>query len=387
MKIGLVAGEASGDLLGEGLIESIRRRVPDARFEGVAGERMRAAGCEALADADRLAVMGYAEPLSRLPELLRLRARLVRHWLRQPPDVFVGIDAPDFNLQLERRLRAGGVPTVHYVSPSVWAWRKGRVHKIRAAADLVLCILPFEKAFYDEQGITSVFVGHPTADSFPAHVDVADARRRLDLAPGGQVLAVLPGSRKGEVTRLAPVFAGACRKLRESHPELRFVTPVAAPHLREPIVTALRAERMDDSVRLLDGQSQLAMSAADVVLLASGTAALESALLQKPTVAAYKISPLTVAIIQALGLVEVNHFTLPNHMTEDPLIPELIQKQATADAVAAEVACLLDDKARRAAIASRFAKLRSELALGASERAAEAVLSLGGHETGITHPF
>lgn len=386
MKIGLVAGEASGDLLGAGLIEAVKTQVPDARIEGVAGARMRSAGCEVLADADRLAVMGFIEPLSRLPELLQLRSRLIRHWLEEPPDVFVGIDAPDFNLQLERQLRERGIPTAHYVSPSVWAWRKRRVNKIRAATDLVLCILPFEKDFYDEHGIAATFVGHPTADRFPAEVDVAGARRQLGLEADARVLAVLPGSRTSEVDRLAPVFAAACRMLLTRHADLRFVTPVAAPNLREAISAALRTEGILEKFQLLDGESQLALSAAEVVLLASGTAALEAALLQKPTVAAYKVAPLTAGIISALGLLEVDQFTLPNQMTEEPLIPELIQDRATPAAVAAEVSGLLDDRARCAAIASRFAKLRSELALGASEHAASAVLSLGRHGTGITHP-
>jgi lipid-A-disaccharide synthase len=386
VKIGMVAGEASGDLLGAGLIEAVRARVPDARFEGVAGQRMRDAGCEVLADADRLAVMGLVEPLSRLPELLGLRGRLLRHWRSAPPDVFVGVDAPDFNLRLEQHLSDAGIPTAHYVSPSVWAWRRRRVAKIRAATDIVLCILPFEKTFYDEHAVEATFVGHPTADRTPESVDVAGARARLGLPADSLVLAVLPGSRSGEVERLAPVFAEACRRLRSAHPELRFVTPVAAPHLRDAFESALRAEDMLEHFLLLDGESELAMSAADVVLLASGTAALEAALLQKPTVAAYRVAPVTAAIVRGLGLLQVDKFTLPNQMTEEPLIPELIQEEATPERVAQETGRLLDDDGRRAAIAARFAKLRSELALGASERAADAVLSLVRHGTGISHP-
>ncbi|HEX5787798.1 MAG TPA: lipid-A-disaccharide synthase [Woeseiaceae bacterium] len=379
MKFALVAGEASGDLLAAGLIRALRERVPDAEFEGVAGPRMRDAGCAVLADADLLAVMGLVEPLVRLPMLLRLRARLKAHWRARPPDVFVGVDAPDFNLGLETALKSAGIRTAHYVSPSVWAWRQGRVGTIRAAADRVLCILPFEKAFYDRHGIDAVFVGHPMADRAPEFVDTAAARRELGLGTGpeeGQVLAVLPGSRMSEVSRLAPVFAGAARLLSARYPRLRFALPVASPRLDAAIRAALDAAGVSDRFHLFDGRSETVLAAADVALLASGTAALEAALLQKPMVAAYRVAPLTAMLIRRLGLLKVPTVTLPNQLTETPLVPELLQEQATPEAAADAVAGLLDDPSRRAAIAGRFAKLRSELALGADERAADAVLSL-----------
>ncbi len=379
MKVALVAGEASGDLLGAGFIEAFRERVPDAQFEGIAGPRMAGVGCSVLADAEELSVMGLVEPLQRVPRLLSLRRALRRRWQAEPPSVFVGIDAPDFNLSLELSLKKAGVPTVHYVSPSVWAWRQGRVAKIRAATDRVLCILPFEKAFYDEHGVDAVFVGHPTADNTPHTIDTQGARARLGLAPERPVVAVLPGSRAGEVSRLAAMFAESAALLLQDSPALQFVTPVATPALKGPIEAALRQAGVYDAFLLLEGQSDTAMSAADVVLLASGTAALESALLQKPTVAAYRVAASTAVIVRAFGLLKVDKFTLPNQMTESALIPELIQEDASPEALAHEVAALLGDPERRAAIAGRFAKLRSELALDSNQRAADAVLGLIQH--------
>lgn len=375
MRIGLVAGEASGDLLGAGLIRSIRARYPDARFEGVAGPAMVAAGCEALADAEALAVFGLIEPLVHIPGLLRLRRALIRRWRASPPDVFVGIDAPEFNLGLEKRLRSNGIATVHYVSPSIWVWRAGRIETVRKAADRVLCILPFEKAIYDAAGIDAVFVGHPKADSLPAEVDLAACRERLGLG-AGPLVAVLPGSRAGEVARLGPEFAAAAAQLAGARPELRFVMPVAAPKLRALCESQLADAAVRQRFTLVDGDSIEAMSAADVVLLASGTAALESALLGKPTVAAYRVAPLTAAIVRLLRLIRTDYYTLPNLLTETPLIPEFIQEAVSPDALANAVGSFLDDREARAAVTRRFAKLRSELALGADDRAAEAVVSL-----------
>ena len=375
MRIALVAGEASGDLLGAGLIHAIRARYPAAEFEGVAGAAMTAAGCKPLADSESLAVMGLIEPLARIPRLLSLRRSLRRRWLATPPDVFVGIDAPDFNFGLEKPLRKSGIPTVHYVSPSIWAWRAGRIKTIRKATDRVLCILPFEKKIYDEQGIDAVFVGHPKADSLATDVDAESARRILDLS-GKTVLAVLPGSRRSEVQRLGPIFVAAAKILARGDEQLRFVTPIATPALRPLIEQQIAAAGMQELFRLIDGDSIEAMSAAHVVLLASGTAALESALLCKPTVAAYRIAELSARIIDILGLIKTRYFTLPNLLTEEPLIPELMQWAVTPEAVAAEVADLLGDSERQAAIRSRFAKLRTELALDADHRAADAVIEL-----------
>lgn len=379
MKFGLVAGETSGDLLGAGLIRALRERVPEARFEGVVGPAMLEAGCEKLADADTLAVMGLIEPLKHLPELLKLRSDLVRHWTDSPPDVFIGIDAPDFNLGLERRLKDSGVVTCHYVGPTVWAWRQGRIRTIARSVNRVLCILPFEKDFYDQHGVDAVFVGHPKADRVPAVIDTQAARRSLGIGPDGEVVALLPGSRASEVTRLGPLFAAAARMLASRDPAPRFITPVAKPRLRSMYADLLDAEGIMDQVRLFDGRSEEVLAAADVVLLASGTAALESALFQRPTVAAYKVSAVTAWLVRHLGLLKIDYVTMPNHLTEQPLVPEFIQDDATPDKLAGAVAALLDDPGRRAAISKEFAKLRTRLALGADQCAADAVLGLVDH--------
>ncbi len=375
MKIGLVAGESSGDLLGAGLIRALRERVPDATFEGVAGPAMVAAGCEQWEPAESLAVMGLVEPLAHIPRLLRLRKSLFNRWQAAPPDVFVGIDAPDFNLGLEKKLRKCGIKTVHYVSPTVWAWRPGRIQTVREAADRVLCILPFEKPLYDQHGVDAVFVGHPKADSIPARLDASLARQTLGV-DASEVVAVLPGSRRGEVSRLGAILAETAKLLAAARPGIRFVTPVATHALRPLIEAQLHDAGVADSFLLIDGDSETAMIAADVVLLASGTAALESALLGRPTIAAYRLAPVTYAIAIGLRLVKLTHYTLPNLLTETPLVPEFMQNDAEPPALAAAVTSLLDDPDRRHFISGEFAKLRSELALGADQRAAESVFEL-----------
>ena len=376
LRVGLVAGESSGDLLGAGLISAVRERIPDAVFEGVAGPEMIAAGCARWADAEELAVMGVVEPLRHLPRLLRLRRMLISRWQASPPDVFVGIDAPDFNLGLEARLKASGIRTMHYVSPSIWAWRAGRIRKIRKAADCVLCILPFEPALYEDHGVSAVFVGHPKADALSPDIDATAVRERLGLPADRRIIAVLPGSRGSEVTRLAPVFAAAAANIAAREVGVHFVTPVAAPKLRPLIEASLQQHAVADRFTIVDGRSIEVMSAADFVLLASGTAALESALLGKPTVAAYRVAPLTALIVRLFGLVKVKEFTLPNLLAGEALIPEFIQGDAQPAAIAAALIDLLHDPERCAAIRERFAKLRAELAMNSDARAADALISL-----------
>ncbi len=375
MRIGLVAGEASGDHLGAGLIEAIRARIPDARFEGVAGPEMVAAGCDQWEDSEALEVFGLVEPLKHLPRLLKLRRSLAERWQASPPDVFVGIDAPDFNFGLEKTLRRSGILTVHYVSPTIWAWRPGRVKTVKAAADRLLCILPFEPKIYEEYGVDAVFVGHPKAEILPADLDAREIRRRLGI-DGGPVVALLPGSRKSEVARLGPLFAEAAAIIGARDERVRFVAPAASPRLRPVIESQLVEAVIGDRVVVTDGGSIDAMAAADVVLLASGTAALESALLARPTVAAYKVGAISAFILQKFRLMKTDKVTMPNHLTETPLIPEFVQEKARPEAMARAVADLLADPERCAAISRRFAKLRSELAVGADDRAAEAVISL-----------
>lgn len=375
MRVALVAGEASGDLLGAGLIRAIQERKPAAAFEGIAGPEMIAAGCKRIEDAEALAVVGLIEPLAEIPRLLKLRRSLIARWRQDPPDVFVGIDAPDFNLGLESVLRESGIPVAHYVSPSIWAWRAGRIKTVEKSVDRVLCILPFEKALYDERGIDAVFVGHPKADSLPLNPDIDAIRESLGVA-GHTVVAVLPGSRRNEVKRLGPIFAAAAALLAARDNSLRFVTPVASANLRAMIERQLESAGVAHLCRIVDGDSIAAMAAADVVLLASGTAALESALLCKPTVAAYKVAEISARIFQVFRLIKAPYFTLPNLLTDEALVPELIQWAVTPAAVAAEVSALLNDAQRRASISSQFAKLRKELALDADQRAADAVIEL-----------
>ena len=380
MRIGLVAGETSGDLLGAGLIRQLRALSPDIVFEGVAGPAMQAAGCETWESSEVLAVMGLIEPLREIPRLLKLRSMLIRRWTDNPPDVFVGIDSPDFNLGLETSLRKQGIPTAHYVSPSVWAWRQGRVHKVEKAADKVLCLLPFEKAFYDQHDVAAVFVGHPMADRTPADPDVLEARSELGL-DADRVVAVLPGSRMSEVSRLAPVFIAACAELAASDPGLRFVAPMATEKISGFFASQLQRAKLDARFLLTDGNAETAMAAADVVLLASGTATLQAALLGRPMVAAYKIAHVTYAIMKIFRLLKIRYFTLPNNLTAEPLVPEFLQGAATPAALAVAVSDLMQDPARRAAISDQFAVLRTNLALGADQRAAQAVFELAGADT------
>jgi lipid-A-disaccharide synthase len=375
MKIGLVAGESSGDLLGAGLVRALKERYPDATFEGVAGPAMVAAGCEQWEPSESLAVFGLIEPLSHLPRLLKLRKQLVKRWTASPPDVFVGIDAPDFNLGLEKKLRAAGIRTVHYVSPSIWAWRAGRIKTVKAAADKVLCILPFEEALYDGVGVDATFVGHPKADSIPADPDMAAARQALGLA-ANEIVAVLPGSRASEIAMLGDILVASAALIAKARGSVQFVTPVATPALKTAIEAQIAAAGLTDQFVLLDGDSERAMIAADVVLLASGTAALESALLAKPTVAIYRLGRISYAIVNSLNLLKLTHFTLPNLLTETPLVPEFIQDKARPGDIAKAVIELLDDPDRRRSIGERFARLRTELAQDTDQRAADAVASL-----------
>jgi lipid-A-disaccharide synthase len=375
MRIGLVAGEASGDVLGAGLIRAIRTQYPDAIMEGVAGPEMIAAGCECWEPSESLAVMGLVEPLAHIPRLLRLRRELARRWQASPPDVFVGIDAPDFNLGLEKKLRKSGIRTAHYVSPSIWAWRAGRVKKVKKAADTVLCILPFEPELYAEHGVNAVFVGHPKAHEAPAHVDTTAARASLGVdAP--EVVTVMPGSRSGEVQRLGGILAETMKAIHKARPDVRFITPVASPTLRPLIQQQLADAGVEAFTLLLDGKAERAMTAADVVLQASGTAVLEAALLRKPTVAAYRVAWLTYFIAVKLGLVKLTHYTLPNLLTEVPLVPEFMQQDARPEPIAEAVMALLDDPERRRSISERFDRLRRELAQDADQHAADAVLEL-----------
>ena len=319
--------------------------------------------------------MGLIEPLREIPRLLRLRRMLIRRWLENPPDVFVGIDAPDFNFGLERRLRSEGICTAHYVSPSVWAWRQGRVRKMANAVDKVLCLLPFEKAFYDQHHVAAEFVGHPMADNIPVDLSATAARASLGIE-SECVVAVLPGSRLSEVSRLGPVFAAACARLAAANRDMQFVSPMATEKIHGLFAEHLETAGVASRFTLTAGGAQAAIVAADVVLLASGTAALQTALLCRPMVAAYRLSPVTYAIVKAFDLLKVPYFTLPNQLTPEPLVPEYLQGAASPHALADAITDLLRDPARRSYIADQFSGLRQSLARGADKLAARAILDL-----------
>ena len=377
MRIALVAGEASGDLLGAGLLRELKLRFPEAEFAGVGGPRMRAEGLQAWHESDELAVMGLAEVLRHLPRLLRLRKNLHARLLDWKPDVFIGIDAPDFNLGLEKKLKRAGIRTVHYVSPSIWAWRQGRAKKIGDSADLVLCLFPMEPPIYERHGVNARFIGHPLADSFPLHPDRSAARESLSLPQDAPILALLPGSRLGEIRRLLPVFLQSARLLVQRKPGLRIVVPAANAACRAEIETQLRATPSPE-LALIDGQADRAMIASDVVLLASGTATLEALLAKRPMVVAYRISALTYRIVMSLGMMKVNRYSLPNVLANEPIVPELMQGDCTADNLVAALTRWLDDDEARATLEPRFLAIHEKLRRGASAQAADAIGSLLG---------
>ena len=371
-RIALVAGEASGDLLGAGLIDALKRRFPDAQFAGIGGDAMRAAGMDTWFDASELAVMGLAEVLGHLPRLLRVRRALRERVLAWKPDVFIGIDAPDFNLGVERWLKARGVRTVHYVSPSVWAWRESRAEKIGRSADRVLCLFPMEPPIYARHGVDAQFVGHPLADTMPLEPDRAAARAELGLAGDAPVLAVLPGSRLGEIARLGADFLQAAARVADEVPGLQVIIPAANAACRVALERLL-AQTPLPGAQLIDGRARVAMVASDVILLASGTATLEATLAQRPMVVAYKVAPLTYTIVKRLGLLKVDRYALPNILAGEDVVPELMQHDCTPSALADAVLGWFRDPAARDALAPRFRDLHRQLRRDASEAAAAAI--------------
>jgi len=378
MKVGIVAGEASGDQLGAALIAALRVRAPSVQCFGVAGPKMVAAGCEPWASSDDLAVMGLTEVLRHLPHLVRLRRSLIRRFAAKQPDIFVGIDAPEFNLGLAKRLKNKGLRTVQYVSPQVWAWRQGRVEKIGQACDLVLCLLPFETDFYEEHGVKAVFVGHPLADQIPLDVDRAAARRALGIDESAQVTALLPGSRLGEVKRLGADFIAAATWMAQRRPAMQFIAPMAAPRVREVFEEQLAALQAAPRVRLIDGQAQAVLAAADGVLVASGTATLETLLSKRPMVVAYKLGAATAFILRKLGLVKVRYFSQPNLLLGRCRVPEFFQETVNGEALGATLLREMEDRPGMVELQKEFRKVHESLRVGGAERAAAAVLECAG---------
>ena len=373
MRIGVLAGEASGDLLGSRVLAALRARFPGLVVEGIGGPLMEAQGLQSMFPMERLSVMGLVEPLKRLPELLRIRREVYRHFAANPPDVFLGIDSPDFNLRLERRLRERGISTAHLVSPSVWAWRRGRIHSIKRAVDLMLCLFPFETGIYDQNGVPALFVGHPLADEIALQTDRALARQALGLDPAATVLALLPGSRAAEVRLLAPLFLQAARLLRQSDPALVLALPAASAARRTELEQLLAAYR-DLDVTLVQGCSREVMAACDGALLASGTATLEAALLKRPMVVAYRMGALSWLLLRAL--VKTPFAALPNILAGRAVVPELLQQAATPAAMAAALRPLLAGEPAAARQLEAFESIHRELRQGFGERAAEALSAL-----------
>jgi len=337
---------------------------------------MLAEGCAAWEPAESLAVMGLFEILRDLPRLLRLRAAVRRRFLAERPDVFIGIDAPEFNLGLARSLRASGIATVQYVSPQVWAWRQGRVRSMRDSVDLVLCLLPFEKRFYDEQGLRAEFVGHPLADAIPLEVDRAAARAALGIDPQAQVIALLPGSRRGEVSRLGADFAATARWLAAARPALRFIAPMATAATRALFVERLQRDVPQLDVQIIDGRAQTALIAADAVLVASGTASLEAALCKRPMVVVYRLGALTAWVLRRFNLVKSKYFAQPNLLADRRLVGEYFQEQIDPAAIGAELLAWLDDGARRDLLQGEFRRIHQALRRHASDGAARAIIDL-----------
>ncbi len=372
LRIALVAGEASGDILGAGLMRALKAQHSAVEFIGVGGPLMQAEGLTSYFPMERLSVMGLVEVLGRLRELLARRKLLIQTLIEEKPDVFIGIDAPDFTLNIELRLRQAGIKTVHYVSPSVWAWRQKRVLKIREGCDLMLTLLPFEARFYEEKGVPVRFVGHTLADTIPLHADRAAARADLGL-PDGPLVALMPGSRGGEVGRLGTLFFDAAERLQALKPGVRFVLPCASPQRRAQIETLLQGRNLP--LTLLDGQSHLALAACDAVLIASGTATLEALLYKRPMVVAYRLAPLTFWILKRM--VKSPYISLPNLLAERLLVPELLQDDATPEALAQTLLPLIDGGEEQT---RGFDAIHRTLRRDASNQAADAVLTLIGHK-------
>jgi len=389
-KFVVIACEASGDLLGEGLVSALKDRFPGCSVEGIGGEKMAAAGMLLWKHYDELSVMGLVEVLKHLPRLLKLRKWVLDKTLELSPDAFIGIDGPDFNLGLEKKLKRAGIKTVHYVSPSIWAWREGRAKTIKQSADRVLCLFPMEPPIYDKYGMASTYVGHPLAADFETHPEKALARRRLEIEVEGRWLGILPGSRQGEIERLGRVFMQAALLIHRKHPDIRFLIPMASARARDAllkVIDDLHIPRKGDevvaeelewaSVRVLTsvvaGKSHDVMKASDVLLLASGTAALEGLLAKRPMVVAYKIAPLTHFIVKGLGILKIDRYSLPNILAQGTVVQELMQDDCTAPKVAAALLNLLENPAASAMQVERFHDLHEGLRGSGSFGAAQAV--------------
>ena len=373
--IGIVAGETSGDLLGSQLIRALREHMPALRFVGIGGPRMEAAGLEAWYPLEKLAVRGYFEVLKHLPEILSIRRRLRRRLVSERPALFIGVDAPDFNLSLEESLKRRGIPTVHYVSPAVWMWRRERLHKIKRAVTRMLTLFPFEPPYYERAAIDVAFVGHPLTDILAQLPRGAAARERLRLPLGAPVFALLPGSRQSELRHKAELFVETAKRIHARIPEAYFLVPLATRETRTLFEIAMyRKEARDLPLSMMFGHAQEAMAAADVVLVASGTATLEAALLGKPMVITYKMPRVSAWLLKGKGYLP--YYGLPNILAGEFVVPEFIQDDATPENLEQALINVLADRSLKAALERKFAAMAASLRHGAAEYAARAVLPL-----------
>ncbi|MBD5772244.1 lipid-A-disaccharide synthase [Marinomonas colpomeniae] len=369
----LVAGEASGDILGANLIAHLKLLQPDAVFEGIGGPLMQAQGFKSVVPMDRLSVMGLIEVLGRLRELLGIRKRLYQSCLNNPPTAFIGIDSPDFNMPLAKKLKHAGIPTVHYVSPSVWAWRQKRIFNIKKSVDLMLALFPFELPIYREHNIPVVCVGHTLADEIPLKNDVYEARALLNLGPvSGPVFGILPGSREGEVSRLTPLFVETIKLIKQQEPNAVFLMPAANEQRRVQIANILQEANVD--AVLIDGQSRTVMAASDAILLASGTAALEAMLVKRPMVVSYRVNKFTYAIMSRM--LKVPYVSLPNLLANEPLVPELLQDAATPENLAKNLLQTWHSFNADKSIQEKYFNLHKMLSKNAGAQAAQAILSM-----------
>jgi len=371
--IGIVAGEASGDLLGSHLIAALKQRRPDLQFIGIAGPKMMAAGAKTLFSMERLAVRGYFEVLRHYLGIRKIRSELIQYFLQNPPDLFIGIDAPDFNLGLEQKLRRKGIKTIHYVSPSIWAWRKNRVKTIKHAADQVLCLFPFEKPLYEDAGVVATYVGHPLADVIPLKMDKALMRAELQISDAGHVIALLPGSRQSELDYMADLFVKTAMRITQDVPDALFLVPLVSRETRIKFELAImRNQAFDVHFKLLFGHAQKALAAADGAIVASGTATLEAALIKCPMVITYRMSRLSWPLMKRMGYLP--WVGLPNIIAGKFLVPELLQDRATPEALADELLQLVFDRKRVASLKKEYTSIHLALQQNNAEKAADAIL-------------
>ncbi len=371
MKIGIVVGEVSGDNLAVNLIRALRKLYPDLTFEGILGPALLQEGGQSLYPMERLSVMGLIEPLGRLPELLRIRRHLIRHFCKNPPDVFIGVDAPDFNLGIEKKLKAQGIPTVHYVSPSVWAWRQGRVKGIKKSVDFMLTLFPFEAKFFEDHRVPVCFTGHPLADQIPLEVNTIETKEGLGFDIARPVIALLPGSRQSEIKYLAEIFIKSAQLCFEKQKNLQFVMPLVSAEHKKQLEILCHTIVPELPIKIMVGNAYGAMRAADAVLVTSGTATLEVMLHKKPMIVAYRTHPINFYIAKCL--VKLSYIALPNLLAGEMIVPEFIQDNATPEKLSEALLQLLSPNFDRKNLVEKFTAIHLSLRKNASDVAAQAI--------------